>query len=436
MPISTQNGLYYYKGIPYTNLQDAKKAEMADSSMTIDTSIPAPAGIPTRQPMPDALKAIGDEYTKGIPSMGIQRPNVQPPMAPKGLMEGLNVGGRGSYAGPATPASPISGINLAQPTPNQPQAPKPERSFMDKLTSTEGLGSIGALMLSMSNNPNLQKIGMAEMQNMDAKRTSNRTLEFLKTKGVDDETLEALKNNPQMINAYASSLLKTPKSYAAQENYKLAKAQGYKGSFIDYQKEMALAGAGVELGAGKDYLKDANKYLVERLGGMMDNMDSARSKQIQLQTLDKLLSESPTGFAGAAKNWLGNFGIETEGLDNIQAANAIINQLVPQQRPAGSGPMSDKDLEMFKASLPRLINTPEGNRKIMETLKMINNYEMEIGRIAESAMYGELTPQEARERMKSLENPLGWVRGDSGSSAEQQQWVRDPETGKLVLKSG
>jgi hypothetical protein len=429
MPISTMNGKYIYNGVAYNTLQEAKAAEMRDSTMTINPNIPAGSGAPiqpvpspqTRQPMSDqSMGAALNMMRKqgGLNAMQDARQNKQ-------------YSGRGEVGMPAKPA----GL-LDTPTPQTGGATQTQPSFMDRLTSAEGLGGIGSMMLAMSNNPNLAKLGQMGMAQMQEKRAGNRTLEFLKAKGVDDETLEALKNNPQMINAYASSLLKAPKSYAAQENYKLAKAQGYKGSFIDYQKEMALAGAGVELGAGKDYLKDANKYLVERLGGMMDNMDSARSKQIQLQTLDKLLSESPTGFAGAAKNWLGNFGIETEGLDNIQAANAIINQLVPQQRPAGSGPMSDKDLEMFKASLPRLINTPEGNRKIMETLKMINNYEMEIGRIAESAMYGELTPQEARERMKSLENPLGWVRGDSGSSAEQQQWVRDPETGKLVLKSG
>jgi hypothetical protein len=61
-----------------------------------------------------------------------------------------------------------------------PSAPQQERSFMDKLSSQEGLGSLGALMLSMSNNPNLQKLGMAELGDIQKRGMTNKTIKALR----------------------------------------------------------------------------------------------------------------------------------------------------------------------------------------------------------------------------------------------------------------
>lgn len=61
-----------------------------------------------------------------------------------------------------------------------PSAPQQERSFMDKLSSQEGLGSLGALMLSMSNNPNLQKLGMAELGDIQKRGSTNKTIKALR----------------------------------------------------------------------------------------------------------------------------------------------------------------------------------------------------------------------------------------------------------------
>ena len=95
----------------------------------------------------------------------------------------------------------------------------------------------------------------------------------------------------------------------------------------------------------------------------------------QINRLESLLEGLPTGAVGAIKIVAGNFGIQTEGLDDLQAAQALINSLVPQQRVPGSGPMSDRDLELFKQSLPRIINSPNGNQIILDTLRGIAAYD-------------------------------------------------------------
>jgi hypothetical protein len=100
--------------------------------------------------------------------------------------------------------------------------------------------------------------------------------------------------------------------------------------------------------------------------------------------------------------------------------------MVPAQRPAGSGPMSDADLDLFKRSLPRLINTPEGNNLIVETMRQINQYDLALSNIAQRAAARELDRSQARQAVNSLQNPIDLVR------AELQGQSRAPRPGDIV----
>jgi flagellar protein FlgJ len=126
----------------------------------------------------------------------------------------------------------------------------------------------------------------------------------------------------------------------------------------------------------------------------------------KVNRLENILGKVETGGAAAFKQFAGNFGIKTEGLDDIQAATAIINRLVPEQRPPGSGEMSDADLDLFKQSLPRIINSPGGNKKIIEGLKEINNYIVKEAKIANDVLSKKITPEEGRNKLLELGNPV------------------------------
>lgn len=138
---------------------------------------------------------------------------------------------------------------------------------------------------------------------------------------------------------------------------------------------------------------------------------NAQNSMGQISRLESLLSSSPQGMEGALKQFAGELGISTEGLDSIQSAQALINKLVPQQRQPGTGPMSDADLALFKQSLPRIINSPGGNAQIVQTLKGIAVYDQQMGDIASKVLNKELTPAQGREQMKALPNPLEMFRG-------------------------
>ena len=111
---------------------------------------------------------------------------------------------------------------------------------------------------------------------------------------------------------------------------------------------------------------------------------------------------SLTGIAGK----LASYGIGGEGMSDIQAAQALIAKLVPTQRQPGSGTMSDRDVELFKSSLPSLWNTPEGNTKILGVMRGLAQYKRAQGEIADRVITEEITPQEGRAALMALPNPL------------------------------
>lgn len=133
---------------------------------------------------------------------------------------------------------------------------------------------------------------------------------------------------------------------------------------------------------------------------------TAQSSLAKIERLSDLLSRTPTGGAANIKVIAGDFGIKTEGLDDLQAARALINQLVPAQRPAGSGPMSDADLELFKQSLPRLINTPRGNEVILETMRGIARYDALGAEIVQEYRSGKIDKNTAFQRLLDRPDPF------------------------------
>jgi hypothetical protein len=133
---------------------------------------------------------------------------------------------------------------------------------------------------------------------------------------------------------------------------------------------------------------------------------SARSNNAKLDILDQTLSAAPQGMQGALVQAAGTFGIPMEGLDDVQASQAIINQLVPLQRLPGSGTMSDADLALFKQSLPAIINQPGGNKKIIKTLRAINDYVEKAGDIEWRLVSGKIDQATADKEYGELSSPL------------------------------
>lgn len=155
----------------------------------------------------------------------------------------------------------------------------------------------------------------------------------------------------------------------------------------------------------------------------------------RINQLDQLLKSSPSGFEGALAQRAGEWGIPTKGLDTLQAAQAAINSLVPEQRQPGSGPMSDADLALFKQSLPRIINQPGGNDLIINTMKSIAQYDAEGANIVQQLRSGKLDRAKAFEALQNRVNPLDSFKAP-GAPAENPMPNQQTATGWKDLGNG
>lgn len=171
------------------------------------------------------------------------------------------------------------------------------------------------------------------------------------------------------------------------------------------------------VGAGEtEFAKKAGAEAATQFSTIANQGTAASRQLVELENLEANLSGVDTGGGAAFKAFLGGYGIATEDLGEIQAAQSAINRLVPQQRPPGSGTMSDADLALFKASLPALINQPGGNQIIIETIRAINEYDVAASIIAGQALDGEITQAEARKRLRELPNPLANFKAPKGAA--------------------
>jgi len=192
------------------------------------------------------------------------------------------------------------------------------------------------------------------------------------------------------------------------QEYEYAIKQGFQGTFQDFQLAAKKAGAS-QVNIDQKAEGAFDKKLAEQQATSFDAMatDGMNAKADlgvigQLDTLLQGQGGTLTGLSGA----LAQYGIGGEGIGDLQAADALINKLIPTQRQAGSGSMSDRDVEMFKASLPSLWKTPQGNQIIINTMRGLAGYKQAQGDIAQRVMIGEITRQDAIKLLREIPNPL------------------------------
>jgi hypothetical protein len=174
----------------------------------------------------------------------------------------------------------------------------------------------------------------------------------------------------------------------------------------------------VNTGEGDKFYEKLDQGQATMFQTLMDEGVQAGRTMQQINRLGDILTRTPTGAGAAFKTALGEYGIPTEGLDDLQAAQALINQIVPQQRQPGSGPMSDADLALFKQSVPRLINQPGGNQIIINRMRGIAEYQVQQAQIAAAVANREISPADGRKALSELANPLADIGKDESKPEE------------------
>ncbi len=346
-------------------------------------------------------------FTRGLLGAIAQAAALSGPQArPVGNLQGLGqigLAGLGGYesAMDKTITDALKGLQIQEMRKKQLQQESGRTALQQAYERMSGLSPQGALAMPGGQaGPTVQR---AEMIGQRQPMSQQDILGLAMNPNIDPETskrlldiaqLSAPKAGPGVIGEFEDALKKglIPQGTSLQDYIALKKPPA--------PTATAIAG-------GKDpFAEAASKKQAEDFSDIKKSGDNARRTLKDVTRLGSILERSPGGIEAGLKLAAGNFGINTKGLTDLQSAEAIINRLVPQQRPPGSGTMSDADLDLFKKSLPRIINQPGGNKAIIDYLKGINEYLIKEGEIASEVLNKKITPAEGDARLMSLQNPL------------------------------
>lgn len=245
-------------------------------------------------------------------------------------------------------------------------------------------------------------------------KTANRTAAWLSSLGRQD-LVDAMMSgglDPKAATQIALTPAEPPADdrTAMVKNYEYWLSQGYA---PEKAAEMARAGAGgsttvVNTGAGdKKFDEGFATADAETLGSVYSAGLAATRNIGRIDQLERFLATAPQGMQGGFTAMAADIGLNLgEGVDELQAARAIINSLVPEQRPAGSGTMSDADLVLFKQSLPAILNQAGGNAYILQTMRGIAQYDAEGANIVQRLRAGEIDRPTAFKLLMERKNPL------------------------------
>ena len=258
-----------------------------------------------------------------------------------------------------------------------------------------------------------------------AASNKNKTVEMLRLRKRDD-LADMVERGMISGTDAASQLLATPKEKGKVVDASVLR-QMFPGAKIDdglYNLKPdgtanKIGGGGVSvqnvIGSGEKKFEEKFAELDAKALADVAGVGATATRSLaQINRLEALLGNIDSGMGASVKEFAGNFGIQTEGLDDIQAANALISALVPAQRPPGSGPMSDADLELFKRSLPRIINSPGGNQIIINTMRGLAEYDAEGGRIVQRLRNRDITQAQAFELLNNRPDPFAAFKAPTG----------------------
>lgn len=303
-----------------------------------------------------------------------------------------------------------------------------------------GIAADALVLRGYGTGQQLREQGMEQLALEQQTKTKNDTIKMFEQRAAAGDTvaaqmLQGLRSGSLTVkdamSLYYGQMFKKDDSTSFMKNYK------YLTEELNMSPEEALAQAGkvtgsqttIDMGGSGDQDKfaelDAKK--LNEVGAI--GLD-ATGTLARINRLESLLQNIDTGLGTSVKAFAGRFGIQTEGLSDIQAAEALINSLVPLQRPAGSGPMSDADLALFQRSLPSLINSPQGNQLIINTMRGIAEYDAMGADIVQKYRSGEITVSDAFAQLNARPDPLAWL-DKSGATGDGSQ-----ETSTFTTENG
>jgi hypothetical protein len=179
---------------------------------------------------------------------------------------------------------------------------------------------------------------------------------------------------------------------ASVDEYQYAVSQGYKGTFQQYQQEMAAASraqTNVTVGGETGTLsKELDKAEAVLLGTYATAGAQAAGAMNDLEMLSELSTMAPQGPI------IGRLAGAFQGVSSAaDAFKSIISRVTPSLRVEGSGATSDMEFNAMRDSLPALANSPEANRAITAMLRAKAQINIERAQIVRAFQNSDRSPE-------------------------------------------
>jgi hypothetical protein len=339
-----------------------------------------------RDALGTTISAYTDKFNAALPQAG-----------------GAQVANLGGVPASAAPQQPAQGQRLAQAV-TSPPIPAPQPT-----------GNVQQAMMAILADPRFSQQQKAQAMQMYGLTQAKADFDF---QVAGDQLFRINKRTGQ---AEPVSGVNASRPSDVQKQFEQARREGFQGNLLDYQKALAEARrpqTNVNVNNSADNKFDdtigtetAKLFIETAKEGPTARADVGRVRQLR-----SLVETLPGGFVGGAEALASRYGIKIgPNASKIEAAEAIINQLVPAQRPPGSGTMSDRDVDLFKSSLPSLSNTPQGNKIILDTMEAMAQYKAAQAEIATAVVTKQIDRAEGLKRLQSLPDPFATFKSFAGS---------------------
>jgi len=186
---------------------------------------------------------------------------------------------------------------------------------------------------------------------------------------------------------------------ADQDNYRLAKKQGYKGTFMDYMKEKKAPLVTIDQKEETEFQKQATQSAFRTLEKAQQEVNQFVDIEGRLNILQKQLEsgELETGIFEEMKipfqRLAAGLNIlpedELKKLGSKELFTRTVNYIVPRMRVAGSGSTSDTEVQLFKESAPSLQLEEGGNLLIVGGMSAVAKHNRERLKLMEKYMQDE-----------------------------------------------
>ena len=254
-------------------------------------------------------------------------------------------------------------------------------SAFGQAIATNNYGNIGGHM---------QAHGQNRMQMQNQQKRRNMTADYLQAQGADPQLIEMARSGMAKeafgLWGQQQKANQPAKMPSAVQEYEYARGQGFGGSYLDFQN--AKKGQGVRYTApdgsiiqvgGASQPAGQNPSMFKQKGKNDANLikeaqDGAVSAQAMKSTLTQMKQVAPkVGYTGPMGELYGKVDDVINILPGDSGARGAFKNMSMEAQLSMTektkGAITDREMGMFKAAVPGLSQTPEGNQEIIKVME-------------------------------------------------------------------